>query len=109
MPWCDDCDRFLNPNTVQDDGHCPSCGAPIITPRNLERARKGRGSSADALAVRSGRPQEQNGDHTTGDASEVGEVVPEATPWHFKVLLVALVIYLGWRLVQGVLWVAHQV
>jgi hypothetical protein len=31
---------------------------------------------------------------------------PEHTraPWHFWVLLVALVIYLGWRFVQGVGW-----
>ncbi len=102
MPWCDDCDRFLSPNTVQDDGRCPSCGAPIITPRNLERARKGRGSSADALAVRSGRPQ------GTPVAGQAGDEVDQSTPWHFKVLLVALVIYLGWRLVQGVLWVAQK-
>jgi hypothetical protein len=25
-------------------------------------------------------------------------------PWHFWVLLVALVIYLGWRFVQGIGW-----
>ena len=29
-------------------------------------------------------------------------------PWHFYVLLVALVIYLGFRLVQGIIWVAHK-
>lgn len=29
-------------------------------------------------------------------------------PWHFWVLVVALVIYLGWRLFQGVEWVAHK-
>ena len=29
-------------------------------------------------------------------------------PWHFKLLVVAAVIYLGWRLVQGIQWlVAH--
>ena len=31
-----------------------------------------------------------------------------AVPWHFKLLLVATVLYLGWRAVQGVAWVvAH--
>ena len=25
-------------------------------------------------------------------------------PWHFWALLIALAVYLGWRLVQGVLW-----
>lgn len=30
----------------------------------------------------------------------------EATkvPWHFWLLVVALVIYLGWRLIQGIQW-----
>ena len=27
-------------------------------------------------------------------------------PWHFWLMIVALVAYLGWRLVQGVVWVA---
>lgn len=38
---------------------------------------------------------------------EVGEVeehpsedVDESTPWHFKLLVVMLVVYLGWRFVQ---------
>jgi hypothetical protein len=32
-----------------------------------------------------------------------------AVPWHFKLLLVALVIYLGFRAYQGVIWVVHHV
>jgi PHP family Zn ribbon phosphoesterase len=31
-------------------------------------------------------------------AAEVADV--ETTPWHFKLLVVALVVYLGWRFVQ---------
>ena len=53
MPWCEDCGRFWNPNTMQPDGSCPSCGR-VIAP-------------------------------------------PARTPWHFKLLLVALVVYLGYR------------
>ncbi len=30
---------------------------------------------------------------------------PVSTPWHFKLLVVALVLYLGWRAVQGIAWV----
>lgn len=45
---------------------------------------------------------------------EVGEIERRASdeaaetpvPWHFKLLVVALVLYLGWRLVQLVGWVA---
>lgn len=35
------------------------------------------------------------------------EAEPKA-PWHFKLLLVALVLYLGYRAVQGVAWVADH-
>jgi len=40
---------------------------------------------------------------------------PESTttatraPWHFKLLLVALVLYLSYRAYQGVFWLAHHV
>ena len=30
---------------------------------------------------------------------------PARAPWHFKLLVVAAVIYLGWRLIQGIQWV----
>jgi len=33
----------------------------------------------------------------------------EGAPWHFKVLLGALGLYLAWRGVQGVGWLVHHV
>ncbi len=30
-------------------------------------------------------------------------------PWHFKVILVGSVVYLGYRFYQGVSWLAHHV
>lgn len=66
MPWCDPCERFFNPNTLEPDGTCPTCGTKLAEPAQ------------------------------TGWRS---------VPWHFWVLLVALGLYLGWRVVQGVLWV----
>lgn len=107
MPWCDSCDRFLSPNTVRDDGTCPDCGSAIISPRSLERARRGRGSSADAMATRSERAPAP-GTEADARAEPAPDATDEKTPWHFKVLLVALILYLTWRLVQGVLWVAHE-
>ena len=32
------------------------------------------------------------------------EAEPPPVPWHFKLLVVATVLYLGWRAVQGVAW-----
>ncbi len=31
----------------------------------------------------------------------------EGAPWHFKLLVVATVAYLGWRLLQGIFWLAQ--
>jgi hypothetical protein len=33
MPWCDDCQRFWNPNTMPSDGACPTCGRVLAPPR----------------------------------------------------------------------------
>ncbi len=32
MPWCDDCARFWNPNSMGTGGECPSCGRVIAAP-----------------------------------------------------------------------------
>ena len=36
------------------------------------------------------------------------DTTPPKAPWHFKLLLVALAIYLSWRAWQGVTWVIHR-
>jgi hypothetical protein len=73
MPWCETCSRFLNPNSLNPDGSCPSCGRVVAEPR---------------------RP-----------GSPAGEEAAPKAPWHFKLLLVAVVIYLVWRVVQMISWV----
>ncbi|HUC37469.1 MAG TPA: hypothetical protein VMR97_10135 [Acidimicrobiales bacterium] len=30
-------------------------------------------------------------------------------PWHFKLLVLATVVYLGWRAYQGIGWVVHHI
>jgi hypothetical protein len=35
------------------------------------------------------------------------EIHPKA-PWHFKVLIVGSVVYLGYRLYQGIGWLIHH-
>jgi len=32
VPWCDDCSKFWNPNTMPPDGSCPTCGRTIADP-----------------------------------------------------------------------------
>jgi hypothetical protein len=72
MPWCETCSRFLNPNTLEADGTCPTCGRQVAEPAN-ERA-----------------------------------ATQQKAPWHFKLLVLATVIYLGWRLVQLIEWVVGR-
>jgi hypothetical protein len=64
MPWCEDCAKYWTPNSMNDDGTCPTCHRVIDEPA------------------------------APGDSSE------EKAPWHFKLMVVALVAYLGWRVVE---------
>jgi hypothetical protein len=66
MPWCDDCSKFWNPNSMPPDGTCPTCGRIIA------------------------------------------DMPDTKVPWHFWLLVVALTLYLGWRLVQGVQWLVDN-
>lgn len=61
MPYCESCDRFYNPNTLDAAGDCP-------------------------------------GGHHVAEPGTDQPVPP--VPWHFKVMLGMLVLYLGWRFVQ---------
>ncbi len=65
MPWCEECSRFLEANTLDPAGQCPSCGA-VVAP-------------------------------------------PPPVPWHFKLLVVAVVLYLALRAFQGILWLLDRV
>ena len=37
MPWCETCSRFLNPNTLEPDGSCPTCGRLVAEPADWRR------------------------------------------------------------------------
>jgi hypothetical protein len=91
VPWCERCDRFLNPNTVQADGTCPGCGRSVEAPPGSASAR---GSGSD----------------TEAELASVGVETDEdvKAPWHFWVMIAAAAIYLGWRLLEGVWWLIQQ-
>lgn len=40
--------------------------------------------------------------------TDVAHPVDAGAPWHFKVLIAATAVYLGWRLLQGIVWVAQH-
>jgi hypothetical protein len=69
----------------------------------------------DACAKFWNPPSLHDGTCPTCGATLEAPESPESTvtstraPWHFKLLLVALVLYLGYRAYQGVFWLAHHV
>ena len=75
MPWCETCSRFLNPNTLEPDGSCPTCGRVVAEP------------------AAAGTP---------GDTE-----VKKKAPWHFKLLLVLIIVYLTSRFIQIGTWIFH--
>ncbi len=81
MPWCETCSKFWTPTAMKEDGTCPTCGRVLAKP------------DAPVSAP------------LTADTVDVRELAGKEgrAPWHFKLLVAALVIYLGWRLVQLVM------
>lgn len=81
--WCDHCSRLIHRDAVllDDDGHehCPRCEEIL------------------------------GEDLPTGDADEDSDDEgPPKPPWHFKVLLIATVIYLIYRLIWFIFWISHH-
>jgi hypothetical protein len=50
---------------------------------------------------------DSGGDDDGAEGAEAGERQARA-PWHFKFIVVGSVVYLGWRLYQGISWLAHH-
>jgi len=84
MPWCEPCAKYFAPSSLTDTGQCPKCGiSPTVADVH------GR-VDANNLNLRSLA--------TRGTADESGD--DEKAPWHFKLLVGMLIIYLCWRFVQ---------
>jgi hypothetical protein len=81
MPWCDECSKFWNPSSVAADGTCPTCGRPLPATATVD-------------------PRKVNLRHL---AAEQGRA-----PWPLKLLVAAIVLYLGWRAVEGVGWLIER-
>jgi hypothetical protein len=82
VPWCEQCAKFWNPSSMTAEGACPTCG------RRLERPT----APADPPAAE--RVTDKNLDlrELAGDDAKA--------PWHFKVLMVLVVLYLAWRIIN---------
>ena len=77
MPWCEECAKYWTPSAMNEDGTCPSCGRVVdaqqATAKNIDLKKLAKADDDDDQA---------------------------SAPWHLKVLMVLLALYLGWRVVQ---------
>lgn len=98
MPWCTTCDRFLSPSTVRRDGTCPSCGRAVDPGRaRLAPAAEDPVRPAEGVLAADG----------VDTVDTVDEQLPPI-PWHLKLLAGATAVYLGYRFLQGLEWVADR-
>ncbi len=104
MPWCTACDRFLSPSSVNVDGTCPRCGA-VVDPGRAH-APEPPAAADTPVAVESTEPAANAAGNDAIGSEDEAETLP--LPWHFKLLVGAIALYLGWRAVQGVEWVVHR-
>lgn len=79
MPWCETCSKFWTPTSVGSNGACPDCGRVLDAPPVI---------TAKNVNVR----------------KLAGE---DKVPWHFKLMVGALAVYLGWRVIQLVIWLVR--
>jgi hypothetical protein len=72
------------------------------------------GQDEELGAARDGHDDELNDEDYDEDNDEDydddydDDLRPRRAPWHFKVLAVGTVIYLGYRLYQGIGWLVHH-
>ncbi len=105
VPWCETCSRFLSPSTVRPDGACPSCGLSV----DAGRARPPRGGAEQAAPATGATPEPAAPGAPGGHADDASEDAPPPTvPWHFKALVGALVIYLGYRFAEMGEWLLRR-
>lgn len=67
---------------MNEDGSCPDCGKVLDAPVGVTITAKN-----------------LNLKELAGDEGKV--------PWHFKLMVVALALYLGWRVIQLAVWIVR--
>lgn len=84
MPFCEACARYWTPSSLPTTGNCPTCGRDLRSPQGSDSHTSSDRLHAHNLDIR--KLAGQDGEDAT-------------TPWHFKMLMVGLALYLTWRIV----------
>ncbi|MGA3222032.1 MAG: hypothetical protein ABSE77_23700 [Acidimicrobiales bacterium] len=87
LPWCDDCSKFWNPPQLVGAGECPTCG------RSLAASTSGEPAVAPALPAGSAPTEEK----------------VKGAPWHFKLLVVGVTVYMVYRIYWLIEWLPKHI
>lgn len=129
MPWCDDCSKFWNPPELDQQSRCPTCGAVLaaqIGARNGRRAARratrpiAAGDADEAASGPSAVEASSPGSASAAVHSEAAQVVGVTTnpatrakakgaPWHFKLLVVGVTVYMIYRIYWLIEWLPKHI
>ena len=87
LPWCDECSKFWNPPDMAAAGKCPSCG----------RVLEGTGSSGDEGPIRA----------ASDGATRLTRA--KGAPWHFKLMVVGVTVYMVYRIYWLIEWIPKHI
>lgn len=128
MPWCDDCSKFWNSPQLATDGTCPTCGRALngpVQPMGAPGAGPTSGRpEAEGAEVAAGEVEatalgypgdEAPGDEVPGDEAPAGEdaTAPagyaKGAPWHFKLLVLGVTVYMIYRIYWLIEWLPKHI
>jgi hypothetical protein len=91
MPFCEDCSHYWAPSAMTPEGTCPTCGRALEAPHAASTI-----SAANAPA----KVTAKNLDLRKLAAGQDASADDTSAPWHFKLMVFLLIVYLGWRVVD---------
>ncbi len=104
MPWCRTCNRMVEEDEVVSRPRV-SLGGSKEGPDTAARDRDGAGAGAV-----DGAPDGAPDGPEEACCPDCGEPFGNRrrAAWHFKLVLAATAVYLGYRTYQGITWLAHH-
>jgi hypothetical protein len=118
LPWCDDCSKFWNAPELAGDGECPTCGRALTT-RAKRKAPTPTPVTAPVGAPVAGPAngpigaQPADGGPATATTDEAGSATRVArakgAPWHFKLMVLGVTVYMIYRIYWLIEWLPKHV
>jgi len=101
MPWCDDCSKFWNAPDLGAGGACPSCGKVLAA---------GSAASASPPVEPASPPPPGPSSSTDADEPSNGPASrAKGAPWHFKLLVVGVTVYMVYRIYWLAEWLPKHI